>query len=73
MDSVRAGQSRPPVGLEDNPLTWLAFTDEESPYDELVTTTVLDFWHGTLDGDDEALDRVTADATDPDLSVVRHE
>lgn len=51
----------------------LAFTDEESPYDELVTTTVLDFWHGTLDGDDEALARVTDDATDPELSVVRHE
>ena len=47
----------------------LAFTDEASPYDELVTTTLLDFWHGTLDGDDEALDRVTADATDPELSA----
>jgi dienelactone hydrolase len=51
----------------------LAFVDEESPYDELVTRTVLDFWHGTLDGDAEALERVTADATDPDLSRVRHE
>lgn len=50
-----------------------AFTDEESPYDELVTRTVLDFWHGTLDGDDEALGRVTTDATDPDLSEVRQE
>jgi dienelactone hydrolase len=50
-----------------------AFTDGESPYDELVTRTVLDFWHGTLDGDAEALERVTADATDPALSRVRHE
>jgi dienelactone hydrolase len=50
-----------------------AFTDEESPYDELVNRTVLDFWHGTLDGDIEALDRVTDDATDPDLSSVQHE
>jgi dienelactone hydrolase len=51
----------------------IAFTDEVSPYDDLVTRTVLDFWHGTLDGDDEALERVTADATDPQLSLVRHE
>ena len=51
----------------------LALTDEPSPYDELVTTTLLDFWHGTLDGDDEALERVTADATDPELSRVLHE
>ncbi|QYG92230.1 hypothetical protein HC251_07110 [Iamia sp. SCSIO 61187] len=51
----------------------LAFTDEPSPYDDLVTRTVLDFWHGTLDGDDEALGRVTADATDPELSRVVHE
>jgi len=50
-----------------------AFTDAESPYDELVTRTVLDFWHGTLDGDAEALDRVTDDATDPELSTVEHE
>jgi dienelactone hydrolase len=50
-----------------------AFTDIESPYDELVTRTVLDFWHGTLDGDAAALDRVTADATDPELSRVQHE
>ena len=50
----------------------LAFTDEESPYDELVTRTLLDFWHGTLDGDAEALDRVTDDATDPALSTVEH-
>ena len=49
------------------------FTDLESPYDELVTSTVLDFWHGTLDGDAQALERVTADATDPALSHVRHE
>ena len=49
----------------------IAFTDEASPYDDLVTRTVLDFWHGTLDGDGEALDRVTADATDPDLSTVQ--
>ncbi len=51
----------------------LAFTDEASPYDELVTRTILDFWHGTLDGDAAALDRVTADATDPELSTVLHE
>ena len=51
----------------------LAFTDEASPYDDLVTRTVVDFWHGTLDGDDAALARVTEDATDPELSVVRHE
>jgi dienelactone hydrolase len=50
-----------------------AFTDRESPYDELVTRTVLDFWHGTLDGDDQALERVTASATDPELSTVEHE
>lgn len=50
-----------------------AFTDGESPHDELVTRTVLDFWHGTLDGDAEALDRVTDDATDPALSSVQHE
>ena len=49
------------------------FTDDESPYDELVTRTVLDFWHGTLDGDDEALARVTDDASDPELSTVDHE
>jgi dienelactone hydrolase len=51
----------------------LAFVDEPSPYDELVERTVLDFWHGTLDGDAEALDRVTTDATDPELSVVDEE
>lgn len=50
-----------------------AFTDGESPHDDLVTRTVLDFWHGTLDGDADALDRVTADATDPALSSVRYE
>jgi dienelactone hydrolase len=49
------------------------YTDAESPYDDLVNRTVLDFWHGTLDGDAEALERVTADATDPALSRVRHE
>lgn len=49
------------------------FTDLESPYDELVTRTVLDFWHGTLDADAQALERVTADATDPALSHVQHE
>jgi hypothetical protein len=49
------------------------YTDAASPYDELVTRTVLDFWHGTLDGDAPALERVTADATDPALSRVRHE
>lgn len=51
----------------------LAFTDEESPYDDLVTRTVLDFWRGTLKGEVEALDRVTDVATDPDLSRVQHE
>ncbi len=51
----------------------IAFTDEASPYDDLVTRTVLDFWHGTLDGDAEALDRVTEDATDPELSTVEEE
>jgi dienelactone hydrolase len=49
-----------------------AFTDVESPYDDLVTRTVLDFWHGTLDGDGAALDRVTAEAGDPTLSRVDH-
>jgi fermentation-respiration switch protein FrsA (DUF1100 family) len=48
------------------------YTDAESPYDDLVTRTVLDFWHGTLDGDQAALDRVTADATDPELTSVDH-
>lgn len=51
----------------------LAFTDDESPYDELVTRTVLDFWHGTLDGDAKALARVAADATDRMLARVHHE
>jgi dienelactone hydrolase len=50
-----------------------AFTDAASPHDELVTRTVLDFWHGTLDGDAEALGNVTESATDPSLSVVAHE
>ena len=49
-----------------------AFTDADSPHDDLVTRTVLDFWHGTLDGDARALDRVTDDATDPGLSRVEH-
>lgn len=51
----------------------LAFTDEASPHDDLVTRTIFDFWHGTLDGDAEALDRVTASATDPELSEVQHQ
>jgi dienelactone hydrolase len=51
----------------------LAFVDEPSPYDDLVTRTVLAFWHGTLDGDAEALERVTTEATDPELSRVQHE
>ena len=51
----------------------LAFTDEPSPWDDLVTRTILDFWHGTLGGDADALDRVTDDATDPELATVRHE
>jgi dienelactone hydrolase len=50
-----------------------AFTDAASPYDDLVTRTVLDFWHGTLDGDAAALERVTTDATDPALATVLHE
>lgn len=49
------------------------FTDIASPYDDLVTRTTLDFWHGTLDGDAEALARVSADAADPTLSSVQHE
>lgn len=49
------------------------YTDAPSPYDDLVTETLLDFWHGTLDGDADALDRVTADATDPELTTVQHE
>ncbi|MCB0962780.1 MAG: dienelactone hydrolase family protein [Acidimicrobiales bacterium] len=49
------------------------FTDDPSPYDDLVTRTVLDFWHGTLDGDEAALARVTEDATDPELTTVDHE
>jgi alpha-beta hydrolase superfamily lysophospholipase len=51
----------------------LAFTDESSPYDELVTSTILAFWHGTLDDDAEALEQVTAEASDPELSQVLHE
>lgn len=50
----------------------LAFTDEPSPYDELVTATILAFWHGTLDGDDAALDRVADEAGDPALATVQH-
>jgi dienelactone hydrolase len=49
----------------------LAFTDEPSPWDALVTRTILDFWHGTLDGDEEALARVTEDAGDPELATVQ--
>lgn len=49
------------------------FTDAPSVHDELVTATLLDFWHGTLDGDAAALDRVTADADDPELTTVQHE
>ena len=49
------------------------FTDAPSVHDELVTETLLDFWHGTLDGDADALDRVTETATDPDLTTVDHE
>jgi len=50
-----------------------AFTDALSPHDELVTRTVLDFWHGTLDGDEAALAHVTPAATDPTLTTVAHE
>jgi dienelactone hydrolase len=49
------------------------FTDIPSVHDELVTETVLDFWHGTLDGDAAALDRVTDAATDPTLTTVDQE
>ena len=77
IDSDRAAyeQAAPPkwfvtlLGAEHVP----AFTNAESPHDELVTRTVLDFWHGTLDGDADALERVTADATDSELSRVEHE
>jgi dienelactone hydrolase len=51
----------------------IAFTDEPSRWDDLVTRTIFDFWHGTLDGDAAALDRVTEDASDPTLSTVEHE
>ncbi len=50
-----------------------AFTDDPSPYDELVTRTLIDFWRGTLDGDRDALARVTASASDPALSTVEHQ
>jgi dienelactone hydrolase len=50
-----------------------AFTDGVSPHDELVNRTVLSFWHGTLDDDPEALERVTEAATDPALTTVQHE
>jgi dienelactone hydrolase len=49
------------------------FTDIPSEHDELVTETLLAFWHGTLDGDADALDRVTDTATDPALTTVEHE
>jgi hypothetical protein len=49
------------------------FTDIESVHDALVTETLLAFWHGTLDGDADALDRVTDAATDPELTTVDHE
>ena len=49
------------------------FTDIASVHDELVTETLLDFWHGTLDGDAAALDRVTDSATDPTLTTVDQE
>jgi dienelactone hydrolase len=51
----------------------LAFTDEPSPWDDLVTRAILDFWHGTLDGDAAALDRLTTVASDPTLATVQHE
>jgi dienelactone hydrolase len=50
-----------------------AFTDAESPHDDLVNDTVLAFLHGTLDGDAEALASVSDVATDPELSTVQHE
>lgn len=49
------------------------FTDIPSDHDELVTETLLAFWHGTLDGDAAALDHVTDAATDPELTTVEHE
>jgi dienelactone hydrolase len=49
------------------------FTDIPSVHDELVTETLFDFWHGTLDGDADALARVTDTATDPALTTVEHE
>ena len=49
------------------------FTDIASVHDELVTETLLDFWHGTLDGAAVALDRVTDSATDPTLTTVDQE
>jgi hypothetical protein len=45
---------------------------EQADADREFLRTVLDFWHGTLDGDAQALERVTADATDPALSSVQH-
>lgn len=49
------------------------YTDAESPYDELVTQTLFDFWHGTLDGDPEALDAIETDAVVEGLSTLDHE
>jgi len=74
----RVGFEPPSEDEPDAPLRARTFSFEFSRTevgagDELVTRTVLDFWHGTLDGDAEALDRVTEDATDPDLSTVDHE
>jgi dienelactone hydrolase len=48
------------------------FTDGASPYDELVEATVLDFWHGTLDDDPAALDRIETDAVVDGLSTLDH-
>lgn len=49
------------------------FTDGESPYDELVEATVLDFWHGTLEDDPAALERIETDAVVDGLSTLDHE
>jgi len=38
------------------------FADIASPHDELVEQTTIDFWHGTLDGDEHALERLDEDA-----------
>jgi predicted dienelactone hydrolase len=46
------------------------FENDPSPHDDVVTTTTLDFWNGTLRDDAAALERVATDATVPGLSSV---